>query len=316
MSRALRFLASVALFWIVARAIVLWPTPPMRPAKPAVRWAPSLSPVAPMSDTPMPAGSQAEVRRVPGRSSADQETPSHVLKAETFVLPQIGKNASPGPSPAPAVSTAMTSPPQRRQGPAVSAWVLVRPSGGAPGLAPAGQLGASQAGVRATAPLLPRLAAAARLSGPLDTRDGREAALGLDWRPVDRLPVAIAVERRIGLSRGGRNAFALFAYGGVSDMPVAGRITIDGYAQLGLVGVRRRDGFVDGAVRIGHPIGGRAFAGAGLWGGAQPGAARLDIGPQIGVRLGPARVSLDWRQRVAGHARPGSGPALTLGADF
>ncbi|WP_204317143.1 hypothetical protein, partial [Klebsiella aerogenes] len=35
-----------------------------------------------------------------------------------------------------------------------------------------------------------------------------------------------------------------------------------------------------------------------------------------GPEIEPLRIALDWRQRVAGEARPGSGPALTLGADF
>jgi ribosomal protein L4 len=28
------------------------------------------------------------------------------------------------------------------------------------------------------------------------------------------------------------------------------------------------------------------------------------------------KVHFDWRQKVAGNARPGSGPALTLAGDF
>jgi hypothetical protein len=28
------------------------------------------------------------------------------------------------------------------------------------------------------------------------------------------------------------------------------------------------------------------------------------------------RLSIDWRQRIAGRARPGSGPALSIGSDF
>jgi hypothetical protein len=60
--------------------------------------------------------------------------------------------------------------------------------------------------------------------------------------------------------------------------------------------------------------------GAALSGGAQPGISRLDIGPEIQVRLplpqGGARLSVEWRERVAGDALPGSGLAITLGADF
>ena len=60
--------------------------------------------------------------------------------------------------------------------------------------------------------------------------------------------------------------------------------------------------------------------GAGIWGSAQRGAARLDIGPTIGVAVPIARrairLSADWRERIAGDARPGSGPAFTIGSDF
>jgi hypothetical protein len=53
--------------------------------------------------------------------------------------------------------------------------------------------------------------------------------------------------------------------------------------------------------------------GAGAWGGAQPGAARLDMGPQASFRIPVGRTgiraSAEWRFRVAGDAEPGSGPA-------
>jgi hypothetical protein len=55
----------------------------------------------------------------------------------------------------------------------------------------------------------------------------------------------------------------------------------------------------------------------GVWGGYQPGLYRVDAGPRISMRVRP-NVSLhfDWRQRLAGAAEPGSGPAVTLGANF
>ena len=37
---------------------------------------------------------------------------------------------------------------------------------------------------------------------------------------------------------------------------------------------------------------------------------------RFAFRLGAIALALDWRQRVAGAARPGSGPALTLASDF
>ena len=60
--------------------------------------------------------------------------------------------------------------------------------------------------------------------------------------------------------------------------------------------------------------------GIGAWGAAQRGAARLDIGPSAAITLPlgtrALRVSFDWRQRIAGDARPVSGPALSIGPDF
>ena len=58
----------------------------------------------------------------------------------------------------------------------------------------------------------------------------------------------------------------------------------------------------------------------GVWSGGQTGAARLDLGPRASLRVatGPAtsRLALDWRFRVAGNARPASGPTLTISAGF
>ena len=55
-------------------------------------------------------------------------------------------------------------------------------------------------------------------------------------------------------------------------------------------------------------------------GAVQPGAARVDVGPRLTLRLPQVgeggRIALDWRQRVAGDAHPESGLALTLAADF
>lgn len=60
--------------------------------------------------------------------------------------------------------------------------------------------------------------------------------------------------------------------------------------------------------------------GLGAWAAAQRDAQRVDIGPSVGVRMPVGdrqlRASVDWRERVAGNVRPGSGIALTLAADF
>ena len=57
--------------------------------------------------------------------------------------------------------------------------------------------------------------------------------------------------------------------------------------------------------------------GLGVWGGAQPGLSRLDAGPRVTMQMRKnVKVHADWRQKLAGNARPGSGPALTLSGDF
>jgi hypothetical protein len=64
----------------------------------------------------------------------------------------------------------------------------------------------------------------------------------------------------------------------------------------------------------------RLSLGAAAWGGAQKGAQRIDIGPTLrfDVTLGevPARLSVDWRERVGGDAGPDSGLAATLSTRF
>ena len=88
--------------------------------------------------------------------------------------------------------------------------------------------------------------------------------------------------------------------------------------------MRRRAGLRAGAVVIDHRLGPDEGSplrlGALAVGAAQPGAARVDVGPRLTLRLPQvgegSRIALDWRQRIAGDARPASGLALTLASDF
>jgi hypothetical protein len=204
----------------------------------------------------------------------------------------------------------------------LSAWAFVRRGESAP-LASLGQLGGSQAGARLTYrlnrdPSRP-LALSARLSTPLRRFAGAEAAVGVDWKPARRLPIHLLAERRQALGREGRSALAITFYGGISDAPL-GPFRIDGYGQAGMVGARSRDPFADGSLHLSRPLSGRIRVGAGAWAAAQPGLARLDVGPQAAVRIPVAgravTLAADWRFRVAGNAEPGSGPTLTLATDF
>jgi hypothetical protein len=204
----------------------------------------------------------------------------------------------------------------------LAAWALLRSQqmgvAGSRSLASGGQLGASQAGARLIYNIDRRFALIARTTTEVGRRGG-EVAAGVRVQPLVSIPVWITAERRQAIGRfgGGRNAFALFAEGGVYDRPLAWDFMLDGYAQAGVVGLRSRDWFVDGGVWATRPVYRNFSAGLGVWGGAQPGIYRIDAGPRVTMRVRRnVKLHLDWRQRLAGNARPGSGPALTLAADF
>lgn len=190
-------------------------------------------------------------------------------------------------------------------------------------------LGGSQAGLRIDYRLLGAgvrsLSVYGRLSRALERPNAEEAALGLALRPLKALPVAIMVERRQKLGEGGRSGFAVLAAGGVGPSEIARRVELEGYGEAGLVGMPGSDGFADGRLALGYrltPGDARAdvAVGASLSGSAQNGAQRLDFGPELRLRLpvGRAhlRLSIEWRQRIWGDARPQSGPAVALVADF
>jgi hypothetical protein len=201
----------------------------------------------------------------------------------------------------------------------LSAWALLRGRPGPASLATGGTLGGSQAGARLTYYVTPMLAASLRSSTPVGGARGGEIAAGIRVTPFRSIPISLTAERRqaIGKTGGGRSAFAMFVEGGLYQQPMPWGFELDAYAQAGVVGARSRDLFADGALTMTKPLFGRYSAGFGIWGGIQPGLSRVDVGPRVSMRIrNNLRVHLDWRQRVAGNAEPGSGPALTLAADF
>lgn len=205
----------------------------------------------------------------------------------------------------------------------LSAWALLRGPPGNASLASGGTLGGSQAGARLSVALDPRIALSLRSYAPVGTaRTAGELAAGVRLTPLPSIPVSITAERRqaIGKSDGqalGRSAFALFAEGGLYQQKLPLQFSLDAYLQAGVVGARSRDLFADGGFTVTRPFLDRFSAGLGVWGGAQPGIYRVDAGPRLTMRLKRRmRIDLDYRQRIAGEAQPGSGPALTLAADF
>lgn len=275
------------------------PLPPARPA--------SL-----INISPSPAES------VYAQSAAFEDSPLSRLASQSMAERRSSVVAIAGQS-TPAWTEAKTNRIDRIQ---ASGWALVRgqqgQSLGPTSLASGGQLGGSQAGGRILYNFTRQIAASARYSSDIGRRGG-EFAAGVRVQPVAGIPVWVTAERRqqLGSLGGGRNDFAIFAEGGIYQRPMPWRFSLDAYLQGGIVGVRTRDYFVDGALALTRPIYKNFSAGFGVWGGAQPALYRVDAGPRLtmGVRKN-LRVHVDWRQKLAGNAQPGSGPVLTLAADF
>ena len=218
------------------------------------------------------------------------------------------------------------------------AWLLLRgggngfnaPGAGLPGVVvPAGFYGGSQAGavLRYRLSLLSALAPTLylRASSGLEYPRGEEVAAGLSFRPVPKAPIALMAEGRVTRTTSGtivRPAAAVVTLLPPAKLPLG--LRGEAYVQAGYVGGRDATAFVDGQARVEKPLlrTGRTElrAGGGVWGGAQRGAGRIDVGPTatLSVPIGPAgaRVSADYRIRVAGRAAPGSGVVLTLSAGF
>ncbi len=212
------------------------------------------------------------------------------------------------------------------------AWLLARQRGGS---APGGSLllpsyGANQLGAVLRYRLAPTSAfrpeVYGRAYGALNGTGEREAALGLAARPIPALPLSAMGELRVSRFVGGRThlrpAVTLVTQLPPVTLPLA--LRAETYVQGGYVGGLAGTPFVDGQFRLEHIAEhhgrGELRLGGGIWGGAQQGAGRLDVGPGATVAFATGRagahLSLDWRFRVAGHAMPGSGPALTLAAGF
>jgi len=203
----------------------------------------------------------------------------------------------------------------------VDGWLFLR-NGHGNALGQGGTLGGSQAGLRIARALSETSAIYARISGAIDRPRQPELALGASWRPLAAMGWSLNAERRVALDDRGRDGVALFAAGGIGPQPIASDWQLEGYAQAGVVGLKRRDGFVDGRLSITRPLVSgqpdRLRFGVTMSGAAQPQVERLDIGPRIEWRPAamPLSASLEWRQRIAGNAAPGSGPALTIGTHF
>ena len=213
----------------------------------------------------------------------------------------------------------------------IDAWLMLR-GGGTPALA-GGARPASHGGSQTGAVFAYRLAQSSRhepaiysrASTALVTEGETEAALGMRAKPVGGLPVTMHAELRATEFAGQVQLRpAAFVSAGIDDERMPLGLEASGYVQAGYVAGDFATAFADGRVDLTRGIKDNDFislsAGAGAWGGAQRGAARVDIGPtlklDLGIGDGRARVAADYRFRVAGNAEPSSGAAITLSAGF
>lgn len=209
-------------------------------------------------------------------------------------------------------------------------WIFLREGSGSFGLlgnaGPA--YGGSQAGAILRYTLFPnsvlRPQAYVRAVGGLKI-DQTDLAAGLSLKPVPSLPVTAHFELRATDQRDRREIRpAAFVAGGIDDIDLPVGAKARGYAQAGYIGGTQGTGFADASLVIERGLSevdkSDLSAGLGAWGGAQRSARRLDIGPTAKLRLplgaGAARLSADYRFRIAGDAAPDSGAAITLSAGF
>ncbi|MEE1877436.1 hypothetical protein [Altererythrobacter litoralis] len=210
-------------------------------------------------------------------------------------------------------------------------WALWRAGSGSgavsEGRAPT--YGASQAGAVLRYHLSPSNArdpqAYVRAYRALISGSESELAAGLSARPFSRVPLRAHAELRVTeFADGTRLRPAGFV---TTELPAV-RLPVglrgEAYAQAGYVGGEAATPFADEQLHLLRSVSsfdlGEVSVGAAAWGGAQKGAERIDLGPSVRFDLSigeaPARLSVDYRERVAGEAEPPSGLAVTLSTRF
>ena len=349
MSQSIRFIGLAILAWAAVRAVSLGLVPglgalafdaeasqpdrPLPPIQPTL--LPPIEPVGTAAQAPQlsmgygppaayatPYPIYVPFAAAPGRSVSPQivyVTPPPGEPREVRVEPQQLALAAPAPVPARQSTPSFQVPrrPPNLGRLSLTGWATMRNEGGPDSLAGGGMLGGSEAGARILWRFSPALAASLRTSAPVNSQRGAEAALGIRYQPFARWPVALTLERRQGFRDYGRNAFALFAEGGVYGRPFVWNSTLDGYFQAGVVDFNDPIWFADGQMAVNRPVWRNLSAGLGAWGGAQPRINRFDVGPRLSLRIGARmRAHLDYRLNVAGNARPGSGAVMTVAGDF
>lgn len=312
-----------------------WKSGAVSPASPeAAIPASAVSPIASAPTSPSPAEADddgwnavSQLLRLPGVSQSGFSLGGG---SPRFFAPEKTAPAAPGAVPQ-ATPAAPARPRPRRW--SADTWALLRRETDYSKLS-AGALPASYGASQAGAVLRYRLSLKdehrpslyLRTTSSLGRTRQKSAAAGLSARPLAGLPVVAAVEARF-TRQGGIQILQPTAMAVTEMAPFRLPANLQGelYLQGGYVAGRYGTPFADGQLRIDHALWSKGLfqtrLGGGIWGGAQSGASRLDVGPSASLALPIGkglfgRVAVDWRFRMAGDAQPGSGPALTLSAGF
>jgi len=342
-ARSIEALGLVVVLWGIGRASVIYLSDPME-AQPVQRTR-NLASLAMSSDTPndtaqalriVPAEAHPRSENDPKRTSPKQNAMPPVPLKRFFretVFPQQPFRIPPTDAAGHAVNTYEAGdelpnmdilPPRRTPQQLLkgAAWIVWRPDAAGQPLGAGGQLGGSQIGARIVLPfaLKDRLRLSLRAYAPLEKLTAYEVAPGISLRPFPAIPVELIAEHRLRGGARAQDATSLFLAGGGSSQKRGSTWRADVYAQAGMVGARHPMLFADGAAKVSRSIGDSRAIGLGLWGGIQPGLKRLDVGPSATTMIGPSalnmRLTLDWRVRIAGDARPDTGIAITMSKDF
>ncbi|MEM9574217.1 MAG: hypothetical protein AAF870_03190, partial [Pseudomonadota bacterium] len=190
------------------------------------------------------------------------------------------------------------------------------------------QYGGSQAGgiltYRLSGDLKRNIAVYSLISTPLVGKRSGEVGLGVKIKPVRNIPISLYAEKRLREKSSGDHGTAVFLAGGSGPDELISGTFLETYGQAGYVFQNDSSYFFDGYASVQKKVStigvGQVSMGGAVWTGGQEGAHRVDVGPRVSIEVpignASTRISIDWRQRVAGNAEPDSGLAITFGSSF
>lgn len=167
-----------------------------------------------------------------------------------------------------------------------------------------------------------------RISTAIGVRDHiiaqEELALGVKVKPWNGIPISIHAEQRFAMKNDHNLGRAIYFAGGSGPTTIFEQFQLEAYGQGGFVLAERNIYFFDGFATLQRPVvelqQAKFAVGIGLWTGGQSNVSRIDVGPRADMRIpvgtGIARVTVDWRQKMAGNATPKSGLAVTVATGF